>query len=341
MKKNLKESKNYLKSKLYKEFYLGPMTKNVVDVIKSFNTNKNYFGLIPSRRQIETLALGSGYVNNWSTELFTEYVGPENIILRDHAGPMQGANNDDGKLSIKNDISSGINFIHVDPWKNSRNIKEGINQTLEFINYCESLSNNVFYEVGTEEAIFKYTPDELNKILKDIKQRLSPSVFNKIVFGVVQSGTSVTSLKNSGTFDKIKSKEMSDICHSYGLYSKEHNSDYLTDDEIMKRISCGVDSLNIAPEMGVIETKTIMTRMNKKTRNDFYDLCFKSNKWKKWIDPKKDIPSPEIISKICGHYVFASKAFKENIKPKLGDNIDDEVKYELTKRLETLCNLKK
>ena len=116
---------------------------------------------------------------------------------------------------------------------------------------------------------------------------------------------------------------MSNVCHSFGLKAKEHNSDYLSDEEIIKRIESGVDSLNIAPEMGVIETSVILNRLkkNESLRNDFFNLCYSSGKWRKWVDKE---PDPETIAKICGHYTFGSKEF-QLIKSKLGKNIDEEI----------------
>jgi len=44
------------------KFFIGPMSKNIVDCIIEYNRgNGNIFGLIPSRRQID---YNSGYVNN-------------------------------------------------------------------------------------------------------------------------------------------------------------------------------------------------------------------------------------------------------------------------------------
>ena len=54
---------------------IGPMSKNCVDVvIELANTYNIPLMLIASRRQIESEKLGRGYVNNWSTEEFAEYV---------------------------------------------------------------------------------------------------------------------------------------------------------------------------------------------------------------------------------------------------------------------------
>jgi hypothetical protein len=54
------------------KYFIGPMSKNVVDTIVEFcNETNNRIGLIPSRRQVEW---DGGYVNNWTTKEFTEYV---------------------------------------------------------------------------------------------------------------------------------------------------------------------------------------------------------------------------------------------------------------------------
>ena len=65
---------------MYPKYYIGPMTKNVVDAIIEFcdETNNN-IGLIPSRRQVE---FDGGYVNNWKTKDFTEYVNGKLLIKR-------------------------------------------------------------------------------------------------------------------------------------------------------------------------------------------------------------------------------------------------------------------
>ena len=64
------------------KYFIGPMSKNVVDTIIDFcNETNNYIGLIPSRRQIE---YNGGYVNNWTTKEFSEYVTEKTnkIILK-------------------------------------------------------------------------------------------------------------------------------------------------------------------------------------------------------------------------------------------------------------------
>ena len=54
------------------KYFIGPMSKNVVDAVIEANQNlKNLIGFIPSRRQVE---YNGGYVNNWTTKSFSNYV---------------------------------------------------------------------------------------------------------------------------------------------------------------------------------------------------------------------------------------------------------------------------
>ena len=63
----------------YPKYYIGPMSKNIVDAIIEFcNETNNKIGLIPSRRQVER---DGGYVNNWSTKEFSEYVNGKLPII--------------------------------------------------------------------------------------------------------------------------------------------------------------------------------------------------------------------------------------------------------------------
>ena len=74
---------------------VGPMSTNVVDAsIEIANFHDLPLMMIASRRQIDSLDFGGGYVNNWDTSSFSNYIKKKdkkkNIILcRDHGGPWQ------------------------------------------------------------------------------------------------------------------------------------------------------------------------------------------------------------------------------------------------------------
>ena len=60
------------------KYFIGPMSKNVVDAVIEFNGD---FGFIPSRRQVDC---NGGYVNDWTTGEFSKYVNGRVPIQRDH-----------------------------------------------------------------------------------------------------------------------------------------------------------------------------------------------------------------------------------------------------------------
>ena len=146
------------------KLFIGPMSKNIVDVvIEKCNNSDDTIGLIPSRRQIEH---DGGYVNNWTTSEFVEYVRTKsnNVILeRDHAGPAQGKIPDDGTKSLDADARACFDLIHIDPWKEHINIEDGIDATISLIKTCNRVNSNCLYEIGTEEAIKRYSHREFEK----------------------------------------------------------------------------------------------------------------------------------------------------------------------------------
>ena len=56
-----------MRNKFHRTVFVGPMTLNVVNSVLEINNSNDFFGLVPSRRQIECTSLGGGYVNNWDT----------------------------------------------------------------------------------------------------------------------------------------------------------------------------------------------------------------------------------------------------------------------------------
>ena len=324
------------------KFYVGPMSKNIVDTAIDYcNQTNSIIGLIPSRRQIE---FDGGYVNNWTTEQFTSYIRSKTdkiLLVRDHAGPNQGNGEDDGYESLNEDCKF-FDVIHIDPWKKYYDLYDGINETIKMIEFCFEKNSKIVYEVGTEESIRKFTPKELEIIVDELKIKLSDDKFKMIKFLVIQSGTSLKETNQTGQYDKDRLKKMLDVCKKYNLYSKEHNGDYISMDVVNEKFNLGLNSINIAPEFGVMETtevlKCIDETKNDKFFNDFFQICLNSNRWKKWVsdDFNIDERKREIIL-ISGHYVFSNYEFI-NLKKHLTSNLEDVIKQKLYNKFELMLN---
>jgi hypothetical protein len=204
-----------------------------------------------------------------------------------------------------------------------------------YIQECIKINENIFFEIGTEQSIRKYEADDLETFLVGVKTGLGDA-FKKIKYAVIQSGTSLKNTGNTGEYDKDRLEKMISVCKKFNLLSKEHNGDYITQPVKDEKFSLGLDCINIAPEFGVIETECIMSQMNDEELEVFFNICFFSRKWVKWVAPDF-IPSENIKEtiRICGHYVRSNEYIENFVKDK---NINGIILEKITKKLDELYN---
>ena len=321
----------------FPKYYIGPMSQNVVDcVIK--HSQQHSIGLIPSRRQVD---FSGGYVNGWNTETFYSYVKKKNssvLLCRDHGGAEQGQVSDDGNKSFGTDAQY-LDLIHIDPFRVSETIYQAAEKTADIIEKIFEVNPNIMYEVGTEEAIFKYQPEDLNWMLGYLKIRLRIEYFNQIKYAVVQSGTrlDLATRTNIGNYNNTRLQNFIEIVKNFDLMSKEHNGDYLTDSfDVEVRFASGLDAINIAPEYGQIESEFYLEMCSKDNAlfEQLYEICYNSGKWKKWIPDVSRVSKSQIIMTCC-HYILSDKSFIGNIKSHF-PNADKLIQKRITSKLKLL-----
>jgi len=305
------------------KYFICPMSKNIVDSVLELENPA--FGLLPTRRQIDW---NGGYVNGWNTESFYKYVkdiNPNIILERDHSGPMQGAENDNGYITHTHDANY-FDIIHLDPWKYTQNHILGIKETVDSIKYIHYLNPNVKFEILTEEAIKSFSDNELIDIMQYLIKNLSEEEYDSIVYIVIQSGVGLDLVKkvNTGVFDLNKLKTQSLLFKSFGKQIKEHNGDYLQTPELQIRFQNGLNSINIGPEIAQIETMTYLKHMTEIQIDEFYKICLDSKKWERWVSDDFDFSDKKKLIEVCGHYCFnlydmpkVDDIVKKNIKNKL------------------------
>jgi len=312
------------------KFYIGPMSKNIVDTIIDFSIKENYkIGLIPSRRQID---YKGGYVNNWTTDTFTKYLSNRKnlIVERDHGGIGQ-SDQGDGDVSFMTDSINNFDIIHIDPWYYYKDFEKSLSETVKNIKLINMTNKNCLFEVGTEESIYHFDENMIDNMLSYLKSNLG-EIFDKIIYCVIQCGTKLEGTKNIGHFDLKRLKKMVNICNKYGILSKEHNGDYLTLEDFKIRFDAGLSAINIAPEFGVFETDILLEHMTEQQQDSFFRICYKSDKWIKWVSKDfKPFENKEKLMKICGHYQFSNPEFLE-----LSINIDHIIKEQLYNKLKTI-----
>ena len=319
------------------KYFIGPMSKNVVDTLIEFcNETNETAGLILSRRQVD---YDGGYVNNWTTRQFSEYVKSKTdkvLLVRDHSGPGQGQIDDDGYSSLTEDCRY-LDIIHIDPWKKYPTFTAGVKETIEMIKYCYNINPGILFEVGTEEAIRRFELHELEELIQQLKTNLTPEVYNRIKYIVIQSGTSLQGTDQTGIYSSDRLKEMINVCKRHSLTSKEHNGDYIAVSVIKEKFNLGLNSINIAPEFGLIETLTYLDEIeDDSVLEEYFQICYDSKKWVKWVNQDFNPFKNKVdLIRICGHYVLSDINFLKKIKSKFL-NIDAKVKKNIKIKLEQL-----
>ncbi len=336
---------NYRKNKCCTLLGVGPMSKNCIDAsIELADQYKTPLMLIASRRQIDSDRFGGGYVENWNAKQFTDYVLKgdinNNIILaRDHGGPWQNEYEKSQQLNLidamksakdsyRSDIDAGFHMLHIDPSvdiDSSPTIDQILERVYELYDFCWSYAQqkkrDIIFEIGTEEQSGNNnTIDELEYTLESMRKFCKNNKIPYPLFIVVQVGTRVMEMRNVGSFDspirvinempqEIQIPQMIEICNQYGIFMKEHNTDYLSTDSLRWHPRLGIHAANVAPEFGVAETKALVGILKERNHIDLLDeflrIAYDSKKWEKWMTNNTSASDVD-KSIIAGHYVFSS-----------------------------------
>jgi hypothetical protein len=324
------------------------MSKLCVDaVIDMANEYRLPLMLIASRRQIECQGQGGGYVNGWTTEAFARYVrerdqGDYVLLCRDHGGPWQNYPEvaqrmtlkeavASAKISLAEDIRCGFDILHIDPSINlhrdlSPDQMREIIKDLHF--FCAEgarhFGRDVAFEVGAEEQTAEvHSPAEFEDSLCKLGLIWEKESLPRPIFVVAQTGALVKETRNIGAFSRDEAgtewavledqlKAITAIASRFGVKVKEHNADYLPTTALRRRPLLGIGALNIAPELGVAETRCLLETCQElglhKEENHFLQVAFETRKWEKWMLPNSTATDRDKAI-IAGHYVFGTLEF--------------------------------
>ena len=302
---------------------LGPMSLEVVNALNYFSKKyKKKIMLICSRNQIESDKLGGGYVNNFSTSEFANFVkGKKNnflIMSRDHCGPFKRDNKkksslikevSDCKISLKDDILNDFKILHIDTSECGNSKYEIAHELITFCNdVAKKYDKKIFLEFGAEDH------GVLTNFKKFTKDAKFFSKYSNKQFIVCQTGSLVKSVFQIGQFDIDSVKIMKKIAEENGMLLKEHNCDYLSLEQIQLRRQYGINAINIAPEFGVMQSNLLYNISKElgldKEIDEFKKFVLKKEKWKKW-NYNNENNLIKFFS--AGHYHFNTKIYKNLI----------------------------
>ncbi len=295
------------------------MSTEVIEAVFRYSHyHRKEMMLIASKNQIDH---SGGYVNGWDTRQYCEFLDEMKKKYtfssvkncRDHCGP--GFNGDmsmdDTYKTIETDIENGFDLIHIDLCHFQGSNEERLKESEKAIERCLALNSDIAIEIGTDENLgSKYSLNSLEEIEKEAS--FFTNSFD-IEFFVVQTGSLVKEINQVGSFNKGFITEIRDIIHSNNIKLKEHNADYLSKSEIKERRGV-VDALNIAPQLGVLQTGFVLNKcLTYGIRfDDYVETIYRSGKWEKWLH-NNDKNNKLLCAQIAGHYNFATDEYKSII----------------------------
>lgn len=299
-----------------KQFKLGfgPMSKEIITILAKHTKENNYpLMIIASRNQVDYV---TGYVCTTAelAEQISEFKNPNLLLCRDHCGPY--FSDLDKNLSVEDaiercmktidaDIAAGFDLLHIDV---SRIKNNQLFYAKQLIEYALSLNPNIKLEFGSEDNTGIDITSSLARV--DIQLGFLNPYKDNVVFFVTQTG-SLTKDGQAGTFDTERNKEIGEQIRAAGFMFKEHNADYFTAEDIQKRIDAGVDSLNIAPQLGVMQTDLLKEFAPADLWATFADLVYNQPYWQRWVP--EGVADKDIAVSVSGHYLFHSQTYKDII----------------------------
>ena len=311
------------------------MSKEIVEILAQYSLENNYpIMIIASRNQVDYV---TGYVCTTAelAEQVKPYKNPNLLLCRDHCGPYFC--DLDKTLSIEDamdrcmktiaaDIAAGFDLIHIDV---SRIKDNQLHHAKTLIEFALNLNPDIMLEFGSEDN----TGIDINSSLAriDIQLGFLNPYKKNIKFFVTQTG-SLTKDGQVGTFDIERNKQIGEQIRAEGFLFKEHNADYFTEEDIKKRIDAGIDSLNIAPQLGKIQTDLLKEFAPADLWATFADLVYSQNYWQRWVPA--GVTDKDIAVSVSGHYLFHSQTYKDIISAIDNDKFELSLKKKIVELLE-------
>lgn len=304
---------------------IGPLSAAIIEATYTYSELHNVeLMLIASRNQID---VHGGYVNNWTTAAYMQFINhmqgmypnAKVYICRDHCGPgFKDGIKDDLESTyetVEADIKLGFDLIHIDLCRAELSQEDKIIESKKIMEFGRKINPRIMFEVGTDEndgCNFANT-EVVESNIKSILEVAKPE------FYVLQTGSLIKEAKQVGHFEKKLVSKFHDLLLTHDIKLKEHNADYLTHGQIKERIGL-VGAMNIAPQLGVIQTSTVLNLclIHGISLEAFMRLVHEQGRWKKWSLGHLDNHYASTL--VAGHYHFCHEEY-QRIANQLNDHV--------------------
>jgi len=303
------------------------MSREIIKILADY-TKEQYYPLmiIASRNQVD---FDSGYVCSTKelAQLLKDYQRDNLLLCRDHCGPYFSDADRNltlneavirCKKTIQADIENGFDLIHIDV---SRVQDNPLAVAQDLIEFTLGLKPDIMLEFGSEDNTGVDIDSSIGRI--DSQLEFLAKYRNNVKFFVTQTG-SLTKSHQRGVFDLGRNRQVKLQIHNAGFLFKEHNADYFTENEIKLRVDAGIDSLNIAPQLGKIQTDLLKEVAPSELWDKFADLVYSRGHWARWVDDTGN--DKTIAVSVSGHYCYNSNEYRNILAAIDVDAFNNELK---------------
>ncbi len=137
---------------------------------------------------------------------------------------------------------------------------------------------------------------------------------------MANTGTWTKLDRNVGGFREDSARHLATIARQHGLVFKEHNADYLADEDLRSHPRCGIGMANVAPEFGHAETAALLDLADLESTGappaapsgfagKLTELVMRSGRAAKWLHGAS--ADDCLLAKIGGHYFFSHPAIAQ------------------------------
>jgi len=230
---------------IWPQLYVSPYSKDIVLMTTNYPVP---IGFICSWSQVNPLGGYTGF----TPKSLRDFVGPNRIIAQDHF--LKGGEDPAHIEDLPYD------YVHLHT------------TDLELIKQCVDHYPNMKWELGTGE-------DPVPNYIEYMYRLLDIVPVDRIAYLSFPTGCKIRSCYNVNTVDEDLCENM----HAWGLPLKGHNSDY-TNREVLWKSAKYLQAWNIAPQLGVIATRTYVTYARTHGLNiaDWEDAVINGKRWKRW-----------------------------------------------------------
>ncbi|NQT32662.1 MAG: class II D-tagatose-bisphosphate aldolase, non-catalytic subunit, partial [Candidatus Omnitrophica bacterium] len=306
-----------------------PMSRSIIKAYVEV-AQEHHFppNLLATPRQVD---IETGYTG-WNQRTFYEHLlevtaqagyKGDIVIERDHGGPYENPAYkdlplaeaiDEAKKTYRADIERGFSLLHIDlSLVNETNAGKKLTPddiaeyTAELISDCErhclrTGQKPMAYAIGSddENSLLKEI-DDIEQFIIALKRKLGnrnlAHIWNNVIYLVVDTGTKLGAGGQVGRFDPDKTKAAQEIASRYGLILKQHEADYLQEDQLKELWQSGIRALNLGPELARAEYETLEwleEQVNEKLKSTdqkpsalmkkIEEKLTMTDLWKKWFN---------------------------------------------------------